>query len=1435
VAKKLLKLTTLLSVVLIVFLLTGCPKPEVYYTLTVDKDGGGSGIVTQSPEPGEKGYLKGTKVTLTPDPDEGSEFVNWLVGEDVKTDNPLEITMNSDMTVTAVFVVKEGQFTLTVAKAGDGGGTVNPPVGDHQYDEGQVVTLTAEADEDSVFDKWVVDDVVFFDATVVATMTKDILATAHFDLKPGVGPQIILEWKAGDLMVLAAPCTAPEDGIGFQYLVRESENPLTAASWSIVKGEEVVYGPVVIPASKFGNSWSSAVLESMLGANPAGGVYSLTMTATETGGISKTEKIDFYVHTDEAAIDGVDFAGEIVMFKEKAVLTGNEATLEATITLDSKARVRIYAYGGIWDCESKDNALLFDGIITRDASSTEKETFDLDLTTLKADVDYKTLRIIIYNEICGTMPCNYCPDDEKDIALVFDKDIALDCVPCTCEPCGPCWKGFFDPGVRISNLLFSDEDFYKVTATINGETVPATAFMDPEVDGDDIIVRIAVAGSDFPELAGDALIEWTVTTFTGQEVVKVCDEDFDFVAPEVDILLECDCDATTTVVPIQFTDDAGLKEAKVWFDESVSGLIKKVSFDATPTGQSTTTFTSGFDLGWKFPATDMIYDVIATIELDPAKIVSPTLGGSYTVYAYAEDTSCNISDVASETCAIDFVPPTITYFGLDCVGTDCDICNATQTTLVWHIRDVNFDYAEISVNYGNLCSDGQCGNTFITESTDGTVLWEFPSANCREITATIKAVDDCENESSKTIKFDVDNVPPKLDLEWCVEPETCDATFARFSWTMEDPCTPTVYFDTWIPIGQLDYVVMENGKEVLYPYTPDGTTTKSGIIQWSWENCVFDCTELTIFATAEDYRCENSKEASLTTDVEIDKLLPGAFLLVDGEEAFGVGDVYYDGQEYPSCDATCVWVNWVVFENCLESFEIWSNYPSVCETGGTGEYLEDEYLLLSWPGMPVNTESGWVYNTHCSINNLGAEYIDTGTGLDSELNGYGYRQPVKAYWGSIKVCLPSNLDCEDFVATITAVQTCKPDLEDPETYTSVDDDSAQIDRKPPEILTFDWLTVPTACATEATVTIEAYDGSFIGKTSVDAYIEGEMVYEDGKVVPLGGGGGDLVSLTIDGETGIATGTYWYTNTNINCATIVATLTVGDICCRGVDPNLSVKRLEIDIDNVKPKVNDFYFATGEDTGEQLTGLVSGADWSMKVDDSDSASLTACGTDFVYLYWDADDVSVTDESTGCYDGVKILMEKGDGTVDEVESSAATGTVKWEFGEVAGDTLLATITAQQANGCLESDPVTVRAYVSNAGPKFVALRFQVPHSPPSSDPVLGTIWVDFNVPIDTTDATANIWRWDDLSETWMLETLVDGSPWSWSGGITGDTVVDAKRAQLVNETAGTGYPIVLDGLYKLELYSIKSVDGICDGRYIDPNPLVRTGTGRITAPEF
>ncbi|WP_367362883.1 hypothetical protein [Mesotoga sp.] len=931
-----------------------------------------------------------------------------------------------------------------------------------------------------------------------------------------------------------------------------------------------------------------------------------------------------------------------------------------------------------------------------------------------------------------------------------------------------------------------------------------------------ISIRAIIREEDFPELAGDALLIWTVSTVTGQSVVVECDEDFDFIPPEVDILLECDCDATTTVVPIRFTDGAGLKDANVWFDESVPGLIKKVTFDATPTGESTTTFTSGFDYpGWEFPATGTIYEVNATIELDPAKIVSPTLGGSYTVYAYAEDTSCNVSDEASETCAIDFVAPTITYFGLDCVGTDCDLCEATETALVWHIRDVNFDYAEISVNYGNLCSDGQCGNTFIAESTDGTVLWEFPFADCREITATIKAVDDCENESSKTIKFDVDNVPPELDLEWCVEPETCDATFARFSWTMDDPCTPTVYFERSIQIGELEYVVMGNGKEHTIEYTSDGTTTQSGIIQWSWDGWKFDCTELTILATAEDYRCENRTEASLTTDVEIDHFKPYPLIFLGDREAVNSRQAarqpiwnrnyIYD----PSCDASCLWVNFVVWENCLESFEIWTNYPSVCETGGTGEYLEDEYLLLSWPEMSVNIdEDSWILRTKCGGGNGTAPTPEDSSELLDEANG-SYEQPIKAYWGSIKVCLPSNLDCEDFVATITAVQTCKPDIDDPETYTSEEDDSALIDRKAPE-LEFGWEDgiTPTQCATEATLTVSITDGSFPCKICGEGDCQiGLLEWE---FRPVGGTivtGVDLPvfesDLTLDGDTYYGS-LYVEAPQGQECGTYVATFTAYDCCCSIGYANKKVSGpVSVYVDTKDPIINDFYFSDKDGVESQ--------EWE------------ACGATNTYLFWDATDTCFTDIEIEVSDGVLVW--------GNWLTTDATGVVEWRFGEVSGETLIATLTAYDQ--CNESDAVSLSAYVRNTGPVLwsgTSFRFDA-----QSD----TIVLRFNEEVITDSATAVLYFRTNPDDDWLaMATYSGGTSGGIYSGSTGDDYVVVEVAEY-DATNIVGTPeIVLGTQYKLELFDIyASDDAECQDKefYTEPNPIVVEGQGTALSPEL
>jgi hypothetical protein len=140
-----------------------CPS----YTLTVEKEGAGSGTVTSSPSGIVCGshcsaqYEKGTEVTLTAVAAPGSIFAGWS-GGDCSGSGVCEQTIEGDATVTAVFEAIPS-FTLTVKREGTGLGAVtSSPVGiacgsecSAEYEDGTEVTLTAVAAPGSVFLGWI--------------------------------------------------------------------------------------------------------------------------------------------------------------------------------------------------------------------------------------------------------------------------------------------------------------------------------------------------------------------------------------------------------------------------------------------------------------------------------------------------------------------------------------------------------------------------------------------------------------------------------------------------------------------------------------------------------------------------------------------------------------------------------------------------------------------------------------------------------------------------------------------------------------------------------------------------------------------------------------------------------------------------------------------------------------------------------------------------------------------------------------------------------------------------------------------------------------------------------------------------------------------------------------------------------------------------------
>jgi uncharacterized protein (TIGR02145 family)/uncharacterized repeat protein (TIGR02543 family) len=127
------------------------PPPPETYTLTIAATNGGS----VSPAVGAHSYEAGASVTVTATADAGYTFVNWG-GASSSASAAVTITMDGNKTLTANFEenVPPPPDTYTLTIAATVGGSVSPAVGEHFYEVGASVTVTAAADSGYTFDKW---------------------------------------------------------------------------------------------------------------------------------------------------------------------------------------------------------------------------------------------------------------------------------------------------------------------------------------------------------------------------------------------------------------------------------------------------------------------------------------------------------------------------------------------------------------------------------------------------------------------------------------------------------------------------------------------------------------------------------------------------------------------------------------------------------------------------------------------------------------------------------------------------------------------------------------------------------------------------------------------------------------------------------------------------------------------------------------------------------------------------------------------------------------------------------------------------------------------------------------------------------------------------------------------------------------------------------
>jgi hypothetical protein len=179
-------------------------------TIAVSPSEGG----TTDPAVGVHTYVEGAVVDITATPATGYEFDHW--SGDCTGTGACQVTMDADKAVTAHFDLLPPLYTLTMAVDPSGGGTTTPAVGDHTYEEDELVAISATPAVGYEFDHWSGDVANPNEPSTTVTMDGDKTVTAHFVPESGIlgdvnGDEVV---NSTDALVILS-CDVGIDTSGF--------------------------------------------------------------------------------------------------------------------------------------------------------------------------------------------------------------------------------------------------------------------------------------------------------------------------------------------------------------------------------------------------------------------------------------------------------------------------------------------------------------------------------------------------------------------------------------------------------------------------------------------------------------------------------------------------------------------------------------------------------------------------------------------------------------------------------------------------------------------------------------------------------------------------------------------------------------------------------------------------------------------------------------------------------------------------------------------------------------------------------------------------------------------------------------------------------------------------------------------------------------------
>jgi len=162
----------------------GAPSPQTH-NLTITTTVGG----TTDPAPGTYSYTVNSTVQVTAIPEANYLFDYWELGDaNVGSANPIEVLMDSDHSIQAVFAQVTHQLTITSTE----GGTTDPAPGTHTFVNGTVVLVTALPDVGYSFGYWRLEGEVRTVNPITILVAADGTLEAFFvdDIPPSIGSPV---------------------------------------------------------------------------------------------------------------------------------------------------------------------------------------------------------------------------------------------------------------------------------------------------------------------------------------------------------------------------------------------------------------------------------------------------------------------------------------------------------------------------------------------------------------------------------------------------------------------------------------------------------------------------------------------------------------------------------------------------------------------------------------------------------------------------------------------------------------------------------------------------------------------------------------------------------------------------------------------------------------------------------------------------------------------------------------------------------------------------------------------------------------------------------------------------------------------------------------------------------------------------------------------